>query len=421
MGVILQQLIDVDEKNQVADLNAYLRMEWMDYSVRWDPEEYEGISDLRFRKEQLWTPDVLLYNSADPQYDRSYASNLVVYSNGLVNWMPPGVFRLTCQINIVYFPFDVQKCWMKFGSWTFDGTKLDLQIDDNGFDISSFIPNGEWRLENTSVTRNIQFYECCPEPYYDLVFTFTIRRLALYYAFNLIVPCVLITLLTLVGFTLPPDAGEKMSLQITIMLSICVFQNQIAEMSPPTSEAVPFLGLFFAMCMFTCAGSVVGTALVLNFHNRNRRTHTMGATMKLIMMNWLPWILLMKRPGCIATKRQLLRQKKQVKERLDICLAALLEDVPAPDEEDTILTMDVETIKTTPAMLAQLLVLQSIYKELNTMNQKVEKAEIEKASEDDWKFCAMVLDRLCLFLLTFFITVTSLVLFGIVPDIAASF
>ena len=43
-------------------------------------------------KEQLWTPDVLLYNSADPEYDRSYASNLVVYSNGLINWMPPGEF-----------------------------------------------------------------------------------------------------------------------------------------------------------------------------------------------------------------------------------------------------------------------------------------------------------------------------------------
>ncbi|KHJ82452.1 hypothetical protein OESDEN_17854, partial [Oesophagostomum dentatum] len=33
-----------------------------------------------------------------------------------------------------------------------------------------------------------------------------------------------------------------MSLQITIMLSICIFQNYLAEMSPPTSEAVPFLG-----------------------------------------------------------------------------------------------------------------------------------------------------------------------------------
>ncbi|KAK6059024.1 hypothetical protein COOONC_03349 [Cooperia oncophora] len=37
------------------------------------------------------------------------------------------------------------------------------------------------------------------------------------------------------------------------MLSICIFQNYVAEMSPPTSEALPFLGAFFALCMCTCA------------------------------------------------------------------------------------------------------------------------------------------------------------------------
>lgn len=32
-----------------------------------------------------------------------------------------GIFKLTCTINIVWFPFDEQECFMKFGSWTFDG------------------------------------------------------------------------------------------------------------------------------------------------------------------------------------------------------------------------------------------------------------------------------------------------------------
>ncbi|RCN29791.1 hypothetical protein ANCCAN_24445 [Ancylostoma caninum] len=69
------------------------------------------------------------------------------------------------------------------------------------------------KINDTFVTRNIQHYQCCPEPYYDIVFTFIIRRRVLYYAFNLILPCILITVLTLTGFTLPPDAGEKMSLR----------------------------------------------------------------------------------------------------------------------------------------------------------------------------------------------------------------
>ena len=38
------------------------------------------------------------------------------------------------------------------------------------------------------------------------------RRRTLYYFFNLIVPCVLISSMALLGFTLPPDAGEKLTL-----------------------------------------------------------------------------------------------------------------------------------------------------------------------------------------------------------------
>ena len=53
----------------------------------------------------------------------------------------------TCSIDISWFPFDDQKCDMKFGSWTHDGRLLDLQMaDKNGGDTSSFIRNGEWDL-----------------------------------------------------------------------------------------------------------------------------------------------------------------------------------------------------------------------------------------------------------------------------------
>lgn len=50
------------------------------------------------------------------------------------------------------------------------------------------------------------------EPYIDITFAILIRRKTLYYFFNLIVPCVLIASMALLGFTLPPDSGEKLSL-----------------------------------------------------------------------------------------------------------------------------------------------------------------------------------------------------------------
>ncbi|ETN81367.1 hypothetical protein NECAME_08544 [Necator americanus] len=83
-----------DEKNQVVDVNAWLKLTWHDYSLIWDPKKYDGVTDLRFKKNQVWTPDVLLYNSADPQFDSSFQSNVLVYPDGVVNWIPPGLLVL---------------------------------------------------------------------------------------------------------------------------------------------------------------------------------------------------------------------------------------------------------------------------------------------------------------------------------------
>ena len=65
---------------------------------------------------------------------------------------------------------------------------------------------------------NEVIYECCPEPYLDITFIIKIRRRTLYYFFNLIVPCLLISSMAVLDFTLPPDSGEKLSLGKYIML-----------------------------------------------------------------------------------------------------------------------------------------------------------------------------------------------------------
>jgi len=51
-----------------------------------------------------------------------------VYYNGLVVWQPPAVYKSSCAIDVEYFPYDVQTCVLKLGSWTYDGFKVTTQI-----------------------------------------------------------------------------------------------------------------------------------------------------------------------------------------------------------------------------------------------------------------------------------------------------
>ena len=50
----------------------------------------------------------------------------MVTSSGLCTYIPPGIFKSSCPIDITWFPFDDQNCEMKFGSWTYNGFKVIL-------------------------------------------------------------------------------------------------------------------------------------------------------------------------------------------------------------------------------------------------------------------------------------------------------
>uniref|UniRef100_A0A8C4WW18 Uncharacterized protein n=1 Tax=Eptatretus burgeri TaxID=7764 RepID=A0A8C4WW18_EPTBU len=238
--LILMQIMDVDEKNQILTTNVWLQFFWKDHYLKWNLSEYPGVRNLRFQSQQIWTPDILLYNSADDRFDATFHTNVLVNSSGDCQYAPPGMLKSTCYINVRWFPFDVQSCDLKFGSWSHDGWLIDLQKMDA--DTSGYISNGEWDLIEIPGKRNVLRYDCCKEPYPDVTYTVTIRRRTLYYALNLLVPCALISTLSLLVFLLPADSGEKISLGITVLLSLTVFMLLVAEIMPATSDSVPLIG-----------------------------------------------------------------------------------------------------------------------------------------------------------------------------------
>ena len=79
-------------------------------------------------------------------------------------------------------------------------------------DVSDYTASNEWEIVSHPARKNIKYYSCCAEPYPDLTFTVSLRRVAAFYNYVLVLPCVLLSFLTLVIFWLPPESPAKMML-----------------------------------------------------------------------------------------------------------------------------------------------------------------------------------------------------------------
>uniref|UniRef100_A0A0B6YJM9 Uncharacterized protein n=2 Tax=Arion vulgaris TaxID=1028688 RepID=A0A0B6YJM9_9EUPU len=307
LGIRLSQLIDIDEKNQIMTTNVWLRQEWIDVNLRWNPAEYEGMKEILVPSQQLWTPDVVLYNNADGNYEVTLMTKATLHSDGRVVWEPPAIYKSSCTINVEFFPFDEQQCLLKFGSWTYDGDQVDLThicartnepnvTIKNGIDLREFYPSVEWDILEVSAVKTIREYPCCKERYPDITFNVTMRRKTLFHTVNLIIPCVAISCLTVLVFYLPSDSGEKITLCISILLSLTVFFLLLAEIIPPTSTVVPLIGKYLLFTMILVTLSIIVTVIVLNVHFRSPATHSMSPWVRRVFLDILPRLLFMRRP-----------------------------------------------------------------------------------------------------------------------------
>ena len=88
---------------------------------------------LHIPADQLWLPDMAIYNNADGDFIISELVRAKVYHDGSVSWRPPIISKTFCEIRVADFPFDTQNCTLKIGTWTHDKFMVDITSFDNEF------------------------------------------------------------------------------------------------------------------------------------------------------------------------------------------------------------------------------------------------------------------------------------------------
>ncbi|CAF1364646.1 unnamed protein product [Rotaria sp. Silwood1] len=404
INLALQQIINFDGKNEAIVISGWMTIKWNDYSLRWKPEQFGNIQTLRIPSTQIWTPDIFLYTTVDDKFDTTTKVNAVVQYDGEILYVPPVLFKSICPFNIASFPF----------------VRVNLTAESSQGQVDAYVENAEWYLE---------------------------------------VPCFLISCMTILGFLLSPDSGEKLTLrelefddkkcvlihfkssEITTLLSVIMFSLLLSEILPSSSTAIPIITVYFMCVMIMTAVSVVASVLILSLHHRSPSNYAMPSWVRKYICNYLAWLLHMKRPNHDLTWRAIRRRWASPKQESDNLLETIdnhqtkIPSEPLFDNTFELLSTNVINIDKEPLENQEKQHLDSILEsavpraaeihgpdyhqktsnELYTCDMDTAHSELrviisqlailinysrQKEKDDnesqDWQFVAMVIDRLCL-------------------------
>ncbi|CAL1526681.1 unnamed protein product [Lymnaea stagnalis] len=271
-ALALNQLLDLDEKNQILSTSVWIYEEWKDEMLRWSPSDYDGQQAIMIPADSVWLPDIFIFNTAGANMDgfvNVNGSKVAVEYDGTVRWMVPLMVASVCAVDVTYFPYDQQACVIKFGSWIYDIDQVDIVTESTVPDLEHYVMNSEYDLKNVSISRGVLGSSCCPgNGRHSMVeLKIELRRKSLYYDYIVIAPTIMLCVLTLASFLLPCDRGEKMAIGLTVFLTLYVLQLRIADNVPDTNST-PILGVFMLIVMtFNCVSLIMAT-IVMNIKKR---------------------------------------------------------------------------------------------------------------------------------------------------------
>ncbi|KAI6233863.1 Acetylcholine receptor subunit alpha-type unc-38 [Aphelenchoides fujianensis] len=336
----------------------------------------------------IWVPDIVLYQSADSNYNITISTKATLHYTGEVTWEPPAIFKSLCQIDILWFPADTQQCELKFGSWTYPESMLNIQL----LDVDSYteeVRNDRGELENVTVIvdgigelipfdsgarRSAKTYQsCCPDQgaFVYVNFYLSLRRKPLFYTVNLVFPCVGISFLTILVFYLPSESGEKVSLCINILVALTMFFLLLIEIIPANSISLPFVGKYLMFTMIMVTTSVFVTVVSLQLHFRKPTTHTMGEGTKTIFLKWLPRL---------CEKIVINYHEHRVSRDF-----AMRNGRPRENAAES----RIQELYNSPPVLKS-------FENICFIAELLKKKDRDDKVDEDWKYVAMVLDRLFL-------------------------
>ncbi|CAG2248925.1 unnamed protein product [Mytilus edulis] len=141
------------------------------------------------------------------------------YHNGFAYWSPGEILSSSCSVDVTYFPFDQQTCFITLMSWGTWPNEILLQSPLTNFKMGFYSEHGTWKISSTSAVDSTT----TGMSVIDLLVT--MERRPAFFVVNIVLPVMFLMGLNCCVFILPPESGERVSYSITVLLAIAVFMT----------------------------------------------------------------------------------------------------------------------------------------------------------------------------------------------------
>ncbi|XP_071109931.1 neuronal acetylcholine receptor subunit alpha-7-like [Haliotis cracherodii] len=261
----MYSLVDLNEKDQVLSLSGMFGLTWKEPLLEWDAREY-NTEVIYVPTEMLWLPDVILQNAV-ANYGQIGNRNLKVYleSSGTIVWFPGDFYKTYCKIDVRHYPFDTQSCKMILQPLSCEKKIVNLDLAPIPVSLRKYDENGEWELCDI-VPQKVWVDKA---RHFRVDYTLNMKRKTLFYAVNMILPIVFLSLLNSLVFAVPANSGEKITLCISVMLSYAVFLTLANDALPENSDGVCYFSAYLATEIFLSVAATIITVVNLAFHHHN--------------------------------------------------------------------------------------------------------------------------------------------------------
>ncbi|XP_077866465.1 neuronal acetylcholine receptor subunit alpha-7-like [Saccoglossus kowalevskii] len=277
--------------------------------------------------------------------------------------------------------------------------------------MSMYVGNGEWHVIDFVVEETMVNLQRISEPISYMNFTLTLQRIPTYYIFNLIIPNVILSCLMLMCFCLPPDSGEKMTLCISNLLALVVFQQLVMKLMPPNGDSIPHLAYYFAMMIFLNACSCCLSVWVLSIYHHTSYPRPVPNWARRVVFDFMRPCLCMGVEKANRACRTMVPDPIAVTENPNFCMND--ESQNSLEEETTIdvtpnkfVKVDEQELKQYPAYRQRNPTfrtaknLETLLNHVTDLANRLNECDNREAMLLEWKELARIVDRFLLFVVT---------------------